>query len=84
LVHSRPVVREFAVRVEAPVEGVLARCRQHGVNPGYPLHRDYPEHSDCLLVAITERRTREDIDTLADVLGTAVAAEHRELTGANR
>ena len=37
---------------------VIARCREQGVNPGYPLGRDYPEHANGLLVAITERRTR--------------------------
>jgi glycine dehydrogenase subunit 1 len=80
LLHERPVVREFAVEVGAPVGAVIARCREQGVNPGYPLGRDYPEHADGLLVAITERRTRADIDRLADVLGAAVAAE-REAVG---
>jgi glycine dehydrogenase subunit 1 len=75
LLHEQPVVREFAVRLEAPVDRVLARCREHGLNPGYPLGRDYPELADCLLVAITEQRTRAEIDGLADVLGAAVAAE---------
>ena len=45
------------------------------MNPGYPLGRDYPEHEDGLLVAITERASRADIDLLAEVLGTAIAAE---------
>ena len=58
LLHEQPVVREFAVRLDAPVEAVLERCRERGINPGYPLGRDYPEHEDGLLVAITERRTR--------------------------
>ena len=79
LLHGRPVVREFALRLDAPLEPVIARCRQQGVNPGYPLAREYPEHTDCLLVAITERRTRADIDRLADVLGAAVAAERRQV-----
>jgi glycine dehydrogenase subunit 1 len=78
--HDRPVVREFAVELAAPVEAVIARCREQGVNPGYPLARDYPEHADGLLVAITEQRTRADIDRLADVLGAAVSAE-REAVG---
>jgi glycine dehydrogenase subunit 1 len=78
--HDRPVVREFAVELGAPVGAVLARCREQGVNPGYPLWRDYPEHSDGLLVAITERRTKADIDRLADVLAAAVSAE-REAVG---
>jgi glycine dehydrogenase subunit 1 len=75
LLHTQPVVREFAVRLDAPVERVVARCREQGVNPGYPLGRDYPELSDGLLVAITERRTRTEIDRFAEVLGAAVAAE---------
>ena len=42
--HDRPVVREFAVELDAPVERVVARCREQGINPGYPLARDYQEH----------------------------------------
>jgi glycine dehydrogenase subunit 1 len=79
LLHEQPVVREFAIRLEAPVERVLARCREQGINPGYPLGRDHPELEDCLLVAITEQRTRAQIDRLAEVLGAAVAAERRDL-----
>jgi glycine dehydrogenase subunit 1 len=75
LLHDRPVVREFAVALDAPVDRVIARCRSGGVNPGYPLHREYPEFDDGLLVAITERRSRADIDRLAEVLAAAVAAE---------
>jgi glycine dehydrogenase subunit 1 len=74
LVHDRPVVREFAVALDAPVEDVLAHCRRNGINAGFPLGRDYPELGDALLVAITERRTRRDIDELASALGAAVAA----------
>ena len=73
-VHDQPVVREFAVALRAPVEQVIAGCRGQGINPGYPLGRDYPELGDGLLVAITERRTRAEIDRLVSVLGSAVAA----------
>ncbi len=73
--NEQPVVREFALRLDAPVEKVIARCREQGVNPGYALGRDYPELEHGLLVAITERRTRADIDRLADVLAKAVAVE---------
>jgi len=73
--HEQPIVRELAIEIDAPVEAVVERCAAEGVNPGYPLGRDYPEHPGGLLVAITERRTRADIDRLCDVLGRAVAAE---------
>jgi glycine dehydrogenase subunit 1 len=71
-INPGPVVREFAVRVP-DLEGLLRRARAEGMNPGYPLRDSYPELADGLLVAITERRTKADIDRLA-----AVAASVRE------
>jgi glycine dehydrogenase subunit 1 len=71
--HEQPVVREFAVRLAAPVERVIARCQDQGVNPGLALE------DDGLLVALTERRSRGDIDRLADVLGAAVASERERV-----
>jgi glycine dehydrogenase subunit 1 len=79
--HERPVVREFALELGAPVQRVIARCREQGINPGYALGADYPEHENGLLVALTERRTRADIDRLADALESAIAAE-RHAVGA--
>ncbi len=65
-INPGPVVREFAVRVP-DLDALFERARAERVNPGYRLGRDYPEYGDGLLVAITERRTREDIDRLAAV-----------------
>jgi glycine cleavage system P protein (glycine dehydrogenase) subunit 1 len=75
LLHEAPVVREFALRLDAPVDAVLDHCARRGIAAGYPLGRDYPEHPDGLLVAITERRSREQIDALAEALAAALAAE---------
>ncbi len=68
LVNPGPVVREFAVRVP-DLNAAVRRAREAGINPGLPLRSAYPELDDALLVAITERRTRADIDRLASVLG---------------
>jgi glycine dehydrogenase subunit 1 len=76
--HAQPVVREFAVTLDAPVDAVIERCAAEGVACGVPLGGDYPEFEGGLLVAITERRSRADIDRLAEVLGAAVAAERGE------
>jgi len=79
LLHTQPVVREFAVSLGLPdydsVQRVLSHCARERVEAGYALGRDYPEHPDGLLVAISERRSREDIDRLADVLRRALASE---------
>jgi glycine dehydrogenase subunit 1 len=74
LLHEAPAVREFALRLDAPVAEVIERCAAEGIAAGYELGRDYPEFEDGLLVALTERRSREDIDRFAEVLGEAVAA----------
>jgi glycine dehydrogenase subunit 1 len=80
--HSQPVIREFALRLapDVDVAAVKARCARAGVNPGVDIHALTARNADRggLLVAITEQRTRADIDRLADVLGAAVVAERRE------
>jgi glycine dehydrogenase subunit 1 len=75
--HEQPVIREFALRLDADVAAVKRRCAAQGVNPGVDVHAlsGRPEDRGVLLVAITERRSRADIDRLADVLEAAVAAE---------
>jgi glycine dehydrogenase subunit 1 len=75
--HSQPVIREFALRLDADVAAVKRRCALEGINPGVDLQALTGRREDRggLLVAITERRSRADIDRLVGVLGAAVAAE---------
>jgi glycine dehydrogenase subunit 1 len=68
-INPGPVVREFAVRVP-DLEALFKAARDEGVNPGYRLGSDYPEYEDGLLVAITERRTKTDIDRLAALVAS--------------
>ena len=65
--------KEFAVRVGRNARDVIVAARERGVHPGYALGRDYPGMDDCLLVAVTEKRTPEDIDRLAEVLSEVAA-----------
>ncbi|HEX3807702.1 MAG TPA: aminomethyl-transferring glycine dehydrogenase subunit GcvPA [Gaiellaceae bacterium] len=60
--------KEFAVRTGRNGREALARARAKGVYAGYPLGRDYPQLDDALLVAVTEKRTVEEIDRLAEAL----------------
>jgi glycine cleavage system P protein (glycine dehydrogenase) subunit 1 len=73
LLHDAPVVREFGLRLDAPAVQVLDRLAEHGIGGGYPLGHEYPEYEDGLLVALTERRSRADIDRFAEQLERAVA-----------
>jgi glycine dehydrogenase subunit 1 len=60
--------KEFGIHVGRNAREVVAAARERGVHPGYALGRDYEGMDDVLLVAVTERRTPEEIDRLAAVL----------------
>ncbi len=65
---GRTPFKEIVVRVGRPAAEVVRAARARGVHPGYQLGRDYPGFDDCLLVAVTEKRTRADVDRLAGLL----------------
>jgi glycine dehydrogenase subunit 1 len=63
---ERPTFKEFALRVRGGnVERLLQSARAQGIFAGVPLGRWYPELADCLLVAVTEKRTKAEIDRWA-------------------
>jgi glycine dehydrogenase subunit 1 len=62
--------KEFVVRVtDGSVEELLAKAEAAEIFAGLPLGRWYPELEDCLLVAVTEKRTKAEIDKLAEIVG---------------
>lgn len=63
-----PFFREFVVRTNRPVDKVLAHCRSRGILAGVALGRWFSNLSDCFMVAVTEKRSREQIDALVDAL----------------
>jgi glycine dehydrogenase subunit 1 len=65
LAFDRPTFKEFVIRDrEADVDQLIEDAAKAGFLAGAPLRRWYPELSDCLLVAVTEKRTKEEIDGL--------------------
>jgi glycine dehydrogenase subunit 1 len=65
---NQATFKEFAVRVGRPAAEASAAARRRGILPGYALGRDYPGLDDALLVAVTERRTVEEIGRLVEGL----------------
>ena len=68
LFPEKTTFKEFAVRVGRSGRDAIRAARARGVNPGYPLGRDYPGLDDAVLIAVTERRTTQEIDRLVEVL----------------
>lgn len=65
-----PFVKEFAVAVDTrrPVRDLCRSMVGRGFLAGYPLDEAYPELPNHLLVAVTERRTRDEIDAFVQAL----------------
>ncbi len=74
---DRPFFKEFTLRSEEPVPGLLSRLLAAGYHGGLHLGRWYPQLDDCFSVAVTEKRTRAEIDGL-------VAAVRTESPGTER
>jgi glycine dehydrogenase subunit 1 len=67
-----PYFKEFTLAVPARPERVVRRLLRQRILGGVPLGQFDRAYRDCLLVAVTEKRTREEIDLLADALRRAL------------
>ncbi|MCH8963662.1 MAG: aminomethyl-transferring glycine dehydrogenase subunit GcvPA [Planctomycetes bacterium] len=72
LAFDTPFFKEFVVRSKRKkVTAVLKACQQADVLAGVPLGKWYPQLDDCFMVAVTEKRTKEEMDRLVGALRTA-------------
>jgi glycine dehydrogenase subunit 1 len=68
-VFNRPTFKEFVVRVkDGQVDALLEKAQKQYLLAGVPLKKWYPKLADCLLIAVTEKRTKEEIDWLESIL----------------
>ncbi len=59
---------EFVLELPGSSDRVIRRLLERGLAAGFPLVRYYPDMANSLLVAVTEKRTKEEIDLLTHVL----------------
>ncbi len=64
----RPFFKEFAVRADRDAESVLATLRDKGFFVGPSLASFDASLDNAFLCAVTERRTRKELDALVDAL----------------
>jgi len=68
-----PHFKEFALQTPVAAADLVPRLAGRGFLAGPDLGRWYPELGDSLLIAVTERRTAEDIDSLAEAIEKELA-----------
>ncbi|MDX5474671.1 MAG: aminomethyl-transferring glycine dehydrogenase subunit GcvPA [Bacillaceae bacterium] len=69
VVFTGPFFNEFVVKLNRPVQEVNEGLLNKGIIGGYDLGQTFPELEQHMLIAVTELRTKEEIDTLAKELG---------------
>ncbi len=75
LAFDHPTFKEFVIRdAENQVDDLLKSALGEGFLAGVPLGQWYPELADCFLVAVTEKRTRAEIDALVRSLARTSSA----------
>ncbi|MGM0791740.1 MAG: aminomethyl-transferring glycine dehydrogenase subunit GcvPA [Bacillota bacterium] len=69
LAFEGPIFNEFVVKLNAPVKEINKSLLDKEIIGGYDLGRSYPSLKNHMLVAVTELRTKEEIDTFVKELG---------------
>ena len=63
-----PTFNEFTVKLPKDPNIVIGKLIDRGFAAGFPLARYYADMPECMLVAVTEKRTKQEIGMYAEVL----------------
>ena len=74
LAFSTPYFKEFVIRSRKDPERLLREVGRRGYHAGIALGRWYPDLADGILVAVTEKRTKAEIDGLVDAYAKALTS----------
>ena len=66
--QSSPTFNEFTVLLPCDASEVIGRMIEKGFAAGFPLGRYYPDMKNYMIVAVTEKRTKEEIVRYAENL----------------
>lgn len=72
LFPETPFFKEFVLQLPRNAESVRDYLLEQKILAGVPLGAFYPDMENCLLVCVTETRSKDDIDQFVDALGQAV------------
>lgn len=68
LVFNPPYFHEVVLRLPQPVNTVLEKLSNAGIQAGYDLSEYYPQLGNALLVCVTETKTAQDIEQYQQAL----------------
>ena len=73
VLKSAPTFNEFTLFLPKPADTVVAGLLSLGIAAGVPLGDYYVGSENCIVVTVTEKRTRKEIDRLVKTLEEVLA-----------
>jgi glycine dehydrogenase subunit 1 len=74
---DRPFFKEFTLQMPGDPPEMLSGLLQAGFHAGLHLGRWYPTLKDCVSLAVTEKRTRAEIDRLVEAYADEIETEKK-------
>jgi glycine dehydrogenase subunit 1 len=68
IVNTKPTFNEFLVRLPKPADEIITRLAEEGIQAGLAMHNWKSGNDRDLLIAVTEKHTRDDLDRFAALL----------------
>lgn len=65
---DKPFFKEFALTSDVAPQDINKALRKENIMGGYDFGKDYPQYEGSILYAVTEKRTKEEIDKLTSVM----------------
>lgn len=72
VLQTAPTFNEFTVFLPKAADAVVAELLSKGIAAGVPLGQYYEGSENCLVVTVTEKRTKKDIDAFVKMLEVAI------------
>lgn len=75
IITSGVTFNEFVIKFPVSLERMQKIFREHYIEPGLNLSRYYPSLKECLLIAVTEIKTKDQLDRFIEIVRTELNAE---------
>ena len=72
MLQSAPTFNEFTLALPVSAEVVVTGMLKEGIAAGVPLAPYYEGSENCLVVTVTEKRSKKEIDHFAQLLEAAL------------
>ena len=72
MLQSAPTFNEFTLLLPKPAEAIVAGMLKEGIAAGVPLGSYYAGLEQALVVTVTEKRSKKEIDHFAQLLEAAL------------